>query len=152
MSYTPQDIERITLFEGLDSQQRLELFEISKRYKMEANKIVVKEDDPGGSLFVILHGSVRVTKGIKGELEHLATLATGEFFGEMALLEKSTRSATVITLEETTLLEFRMNDLEELFKKYPKIAHRVYHNLAKGLSARLRSFGERVKEISWRID
>lgn len=152
MAYNPLDVQQISLFEGLDAEERLWLFEISTRLQLEPNVAVVQEGESRRDLFVILNGSVRVTKGIRGELEHLATLVTGDFFGEMALLEKSTRSATVTTMEPTTLLEFKMEALEKLFMKYPKIAHKVYQNLARGLSRRLRSFGERVKEISWRED
>lgn len=150
MNYTSQDIQKIALFQGLDSQERLILFEISRRMQLDPDTVVVREGEEGASLFAILKGNVKVTKGIKGELERLATLKDGDFFGEMALLEMARRSATVTTVEPTILLEFRKQHLDELFERYPRIAGKVYQNLAKGLSARLRSFGERIKEISWR--
>ncbi|MDO8526296.1 MAG: cyclic nucleotide-binding domain-containing protein [Deltaproteobacteria bacterium] len=150
MGYSSQDIQTISLFKGLDPQERLSLFEVSRRLHLDPDTIVVQEGKEGASLFVILNGSVRVSKGIRGELEHLATLTNGDFFGEMALLEKAPRSATVTTTESSIILEFKQETLEELFERFPRIGTKVYQNLAGGLSRRLRQLAERIKEISWR--
>lgn len=152
MVYSPKDIQSVRLFDGLDSSSRLELFEVGKRLQLSQSQLVLKEGEMSHCMYAILNGSVRVTKGIRGELEHLATLVKGDCFGEMTLLDGKTRSATVTTLEPTILLEFDMSALGKLFEKNPRIASQVYQNLARLLSSRLRQFQDRVQEISWRDD
>lgn len=152
MPYSPKDILLVRIFHGLEPTDCLQLFEVCKRTPLSANTIILKEGEIGASLYAILQGSVRVTKGIRGELEHLATLVKGDCFGEMALLEGSIRTATVTTLEETTLLEFQMKDMFLLFKRNARIAAVVFENLARILSGRLRHFEDRVQEVSWRDD
>lgn len=152
MAYSQEDIQSVRLFEGLENTLRIKLFEISKRLEFPPDHVVLKEGDLSIDLYAILRGSVKITKGIKGELEHLATLLKGDCFGEMALLEGKSRSATVITLEPTTLLKFSKGELDRLFEKEPRLASGVYFNLASFLSARLRSFQNKVQEISWRED
>lgn len=150
MTYSPKDIQQVRIFHGLEPIDALQLFEVCKRTPLPANTIILKEGEIGPSLYAIVQGSVRVTKGIRGELEQLATLVKGDCFGEMALLEGTNRSATVTTLEATTLLEFQMKELVPLFKKNSRIAAVVFENLARMISARLRHFEERVQEVSWR--
>lgn len=139
MGYSPKDIQSIKLFEGLQDTHRLELFEIARRCELPIQTVILKEGEESFSLYAIVRGSVEVTKGIVGKPEHLASLVKGDCFGEMALLEGKSRSATVTTLEATTLLEFEMKALEKLFERQPRIAHKVYQNLARILSARLRA-------------
>lgn len=147
-NYTAEDIQKIRIFEGLTGEQRLKLFETSKQHRLEKNKVVINEGDPIGGVFGILKGSVRVTKTVDGETKEFAKLHAGEVFGEMSLVEELPRFANVTTLEPTVLLEFRREDFLHLFERDSKIAHQVYLNLAKALSAKLRFFGENVKEIT----
>jgi NADH:ubiquinone reductase (H+-translocating) len=61
----------------------------------EPNEVVFAEGDSGESLYMILAGEAEVSKLVQGEPSHIGTLGPGEYFGEMALLGKTTRSATM---------------------------------------------------------
>ena len=69
------------------------------------NEVVFKEGDLGSEMFIIHCGKVRIVKKIrKGNERFLTILETGEFFGEMALIDNSPRSALVIAEEDSTEL------------------------------------------------
>jgi CRP/FNR family cyclic AMP-dependent transcriptional regulator len=92
---------------------------------------VFKEGDPGHSMFAIKRGRVAVVVG--GHT--VDVLSEEELFGEMALLEQATRAATVVTLEETELVEIDETQFYLLVRQNPPFALQ----LLKLLSERLRS-------------
>ncbi len=96
--------------------------------------VVFREGDAGDRMFVIAHGRVRIVKRIdEGEIT-IASLGPGDCFGEMALLERETRSATAIVAEESKLVAIDAQAFEHLVKQNGEIAWRIM----KRLSHRLR--------------
>ena len=88
----------------------------------EKGAVVVKEGDPGDSLFVIVRGEVRVlTQTSKRKEVFLANLGEGEFFGEIALLTGKPRTATIITNTKSELLELTRHDYEKIIERYPNV-------------------------------
>ena len=84
--------------------------------------VVVKEGDPGDSIFVVVRGEVRVLTQTPAKKEILlANLGEGEFFGEIALLTGKPRTATIITNAKSELLELTKDDYEKLISKYPNV-------------------------------
>ena len=76
--------------------------------------IIIHQGDPGQSLFLIARGVVRITREDNGSCRKLATLMTGDIFGEMALLESDTRSASAHAVSPCTLYELKRTDLETM--------------------------------------
>lgn len=107
--------------------------------KYNPGVIVIKEGDDGSEMFIILQGKATVEVGdiIVGEL------TSGDFFGEMSLIDNSPRSATVRASD--TLLLFVVNDknFERIIAWEPVIAVRIM----KSLSKRLRDLNEEIKNI-----
>ncbi|HET6266438.1 MAG TPA: cyclic nucleotide-binding domain-containing protein [Acidobacteriota bacterium] len=88
----------------------------------EEDTIVVKEGDPGNSLFVVVMGEVRVlTKDKKNREVVLANLGEGEFFGEISLLTSKPRTATIITNTDSELLELTRKDYEKISADHPNV-------------------------------
>ncbi|MCI0413119.1 cyclic nucleotide-binding domain-containing protein [bacterium] len=88
----------------------------------EEGAVVVKEGDPGDSLFVVVHGEVRVlTRTPLNKEVFLANLGEGEFFGEIALLTGKPRTATIITNTRSELLELTKEDYEKIILRYPNV-------------------------------
>ncbi len=93
-----------------------------KHQTFPSRATIVKEGDPGDSLFVLSQGRVRVVgTGPGGKPIELAELGEGDFFGEVALLTGKPRTATIACLEETEVLELNRADLEELERRHPRI-------------------------------
>jgi cAMP-dependent protein kinase regulator len=73
---------------------------------LQAGQVVVKEGDPGNSMFVVLEGRVAVAREAEGrEPVIVEQLGAGEFFGELALLTGAPRTASVVALEDAVVLE-----------------------------------------------
>ncbi len=98
-----------------------------ERYAADEN--VVRQGDPGDSMFVITSGSVRVVRADEdGRETLLGTLRAGDCFGEVALVTGRARNASVLTLEDCEFLELKKEDLERFMEDHPrfKAALRTY--------------------------
>ncbi len=106
----------------------------------KAGSVIFCEFEPGDSFYLIQSGSVKIVK-IFGDIEKtIDILQPGEFFGEMALLEEAPRSATIIAIEETKLLEFNRENFEILMQGNPQIALKLLKLFAKRIYDQKRRF------------
>src|SRR6478735_8557188 len=111
-------------------------FAITKK----AGEIIFCEFEPGDAFYLIQTGKVKIVK-IVGELEKtLDILNPGEFFGEMALLEKAPRSATTMALTDVKLLEFNRANFEVLMQGQPQIVLNLLKLFAKRIYDQKRLF------------
>ena len=94
---------------------------------------VFREGDPGGSVYVIRSGKVRVLKNSAGRQRVVITLGPGDFFGEMAVVTGRPRSATVEVIEDAELLKVPAGKLQEMVAGTGEIAIRLIRHLAERL-------------------
>jgi CRP-like cAMP-binding protein len=105
--------------------------------RMQQHETLFEIGDTGDELFLILRGRVEVLCG-DGSL--IAVLGTGELFGEMSILEKMPRSATVKVLEELTALMIHSDNFEAAITNLPSVALRIMQ----ALSGRVRKLNHQV--------
>ncbi len=106
----------------------------------KAGDVIFCEYEPGDSFYLIQAGKVKIVK-IFGDIEKtIDIMHPGEFFGEMALLEEAPRSATIIAVEETKLLEFNRENFEILMKGNPQIALKLLKLFSKRIYDQKRRF------------
>jgi CRP/FNR family cyclic AMP-dependent transcriptional regulator len=113
-----QRMTTIPLLAGLDGRVRKRLVAVGKQRKYDADEAIIEEDQVGTALYIILSGSVRVERGGT----EIARLGSGDFFGELALIEQHPRSATVIANEVTECLLFPAWEFTALLSEHPEIA------------------------------
>ena len=89
--------------------------------KFPRGKVICREGDPGDCMYNVQYGSVGIFHDYGGPNEKLlATLMSDEFFGEMGLLDHAPRSATAVSLDNETVIEFiSESDFYEYFEKNP---------------------------------
>jgi CRP-like cAMP-binding protein len=109
---------------GLDTFGRF-----AKTFK--SGDLIFSEFEPGSTFYVIQSGRVQLVKLLGNVEKILDILQPNDMFGEMAILEKSPRSATAIALDDATLLEFTSETFEILLQGNPQIAMRLLKMLAK---------------------
>jgi len=124
------------IFRSLGKKELRGLEDIANLHYFSARQLILREGDPGRSIYIILDGRVKVfTKDREGKEFPLATLEPYQFFGEMALLTGKPRAGSIATLEETLLGEISYNNMNRLMMRYPQI---------KGVL--LKYYNERVKD------
>lgn len=106
--------------------------------KYRKDETVFNESEPGAGLYIIESGRVQIAKHIEGAAPAiLAEFGPGNFFGEIALIEEVSRSATAITTEETVLLALPKPDLDRLIERQPQLAVKILYNLSRLIVQRL---------------
>jgi cAMP-dependent protein kinase regulator len=113
----------IPLFSELNEKEFHEILAVSEKRHYDKDDIIVREGEPGESIFFIISGEVGVFK--KGDKEDiwLNTLRDGEFFGEFAYFSRLARQATVIATAETDLLEMKRDALDLVSERFPNIVN-----------------------------
>ncbi|HAC31260.1 MAG TPA: Crp/Fnr family transcriptional regulator [Treponema sp.] len=90
--------------------------------KYERDQVIITEFEPGDSFYLIQSGNVQLVKCVNGQKKNLDILKPGEFFGEMAILDNSPRSATCVAAGPVQCLEFNKANFEILITGNPQIA------------------------------
>ena len=122
-------LKRSPLFEGLTRKQLAALARLTDDLDFPAGSVLCKEGERGREFFVIIEGEAEVTRGGK----HLATIGSGEFFGEIALLDSVARTATVTAT--TPLRFFVVSDsaFRSVLATDPSIESKLLRTLARRL-------------------
>jgi CRP-like cAMP-binding protein len=141
----------IPIFAGLKPDALRDLAGHITEASFPAGALVFQEGEPGSELFVIHTGRVEVIKhlGVSRETT-LAKLKPGDFFGEMAVIERVARSASVRAAKRTLLLSIRATQLHQLFVNRPDQYAILILNISRDLSRRLRALDENWAEASRR--
>ena len=88
----------------------------------EPGEVIISEFEPGDSFYLIQSGNVQLVKCVNGSKKNLDVLKPGEFFGEMAILDNSPRSATCMAIGKVRCLEFNKENFELLITGNPQMA------------------------------
>ncbi len=116
----------VAIFRGL---RKATLFEIAHRtteVTYPAGSTVVEEGGPGNALCIVVQGTVEVRRGDRA----LRRLRSGDYFGEISLIDGQPRSATVVALDDVVLFELSSADFESLLH-VPHVARVVMTNLTR---------------------
>jgi CRP-like cAMP-binding protein len=124
----------VPLFAELPKRHIRSLARASGVAEYEEGETVVRQDAAGDVCYVILDGKARVMRGGR----RIASMATGDFFGEMSLLDGAPRSASVITEQPSRLLSLSRQVFVELLASDPKVAATVLAIVARRLRAQER--------------
>jgi voltage-gated potassium channel len=116
-------ISRVPLFAELDAAEISDVMELLRAQVVEPGEIIVREGDAAHSMYFIASGEVEIVlKTKKSPLR----LGVGQFFGEVAVLRRGRRSATVTAISRTNLLVLDAHDLRALMHRDPRIAERIH--------------------------
>ncbi len=122
-------LRRVCYFEQLNDIELRQVIEEGYRKTLDADEVVCRENEPGDCFYIILSGSVEVFVESIGKL--VAIRQAGEFIGEMSLLMGTPRTATLRTLEKTTLFVVDRANLLSLLKKHQGLADQISEELSR---------------------
>jgi serine/threonine protein phosphatase PrpC len=132
---TLDTLQKATMFRYLNYQELVRVANVTETRRFVAEEHIFADGDAGDELFVVLTGKVRVQKGESVLVE----LGPGEHFGEMALVDRQPRSASVNAVEDTQLLVMKRRDFLGLVKHERDIAVKLLWQFLGVLTARLRN-------------
>ncbi len=126
----------VPLFSGIDKSEMGRFADLTREKSYPKGSVIVFEDDPGDSLFVVREGRVRVVLVAEdGREVILGVLGIGEHFGELSLIDDQPRSAHVIAMEDATLLVLRREDFRKRVEQSPSVAWALLIELSRRLRA-----------------
>ncbi|MBI4831415.1 MAG: cyclic nucleotide-binding domain-containing protein [Candidatus Lindowbacteria bacterium] len=120
-----------------EDKRRLLKFSDVKRYPQ--GQSVFLEGQVGTELYCVLVGTVEITKRQGAGMKRLAVMGEGDIFGELGLVTKKGRTASAVALSDADLLAISEDGLQKLCKKSPDIATKLFLNLFRITTARMRS-------------
>lgn len=142
MTTTTADfLSTVPLFGGLDQIELQRFGELTREKFYPRGSVILFENDPGDSLFVVRQGRVKVVLiGEDGREVILGVLGVGEHFGELSLIDDRPRSAHVIAMDDSHLLVLRREDFRKRVESSPAVAW----SLLTEMSRRLRRADEKI--------
>lgn len=121
---------RMWLFSACTKRELQLIGRASDEVDVQAGKALTEEGKPGHEFYLILDGQASVKRGNR----KVATLAAGQYFGELSLLDRGPRTATVTAETDLLLLVLGQREFNGLLDEVPGLAHKVLRTMA----ARLR--------------
>lgn len=118
-------IKLVPLFHGLPEMILDRIAKSAKPVNYLESDTIIGTGEHGDALYIIMQGRVRVLIEKNKQLEAIAELGAGDFFGEMALLGDHVRKADVHAITTCTLLRIKSNDVLELGKEFPEITEQL---------------------------
>lgn len=149
--------QKIFLFQDLEEAELHQILSRTMPRNFPAGEVIIREGDPGDSLFIMQAGEVEITKQLTLVLDEdtpkervfiRLNAENGVYFGEMALLENETRSATVTALTDCSLLELHQKDFLDLIGMNPAMGVKLLLRLAQVLSGHLRKTNQDVVKLT----
>lgn len=138
-------LRTIPIFSELTDAELEKITKVAVQQVFRKDNMVLIEEEIGSTMFIILDGRVKISRiSDEGREVILSILSEGDFFGEMSILDGQTRSANVVTLEDSEIMVIRREDFLQMLHDYPQIAI----NLLKELALRLRRSDAQIKSLS----
>jgi CRP/FNR family transcriptional regulator, cyclic AMP receptor protein len=123
---------------------------VKKRMREESfpmGEYVFRENDTDERLYIVEKGAVSLIKSLGSDLHKTILIAPeGSIFGEFSFIDGGTRSATALASDDTTLLSLDRKDFDALNREHPEIGTKVYNNLLRTVTQRIRN----TTEAHWR--
>jgi CRP/FNR family cyclic AMP-dependent transcriptional regulator len=119
-------IRKVPLFSKLSKKELADVAHIADELDLPKGKVMALEGDRGREFFVLLEGEADVTKGDRS----INTMREGDFFGEIALVTKMPRTASVTATSDVRVLVITEHDFAALLKRSPDVGRGVAEALA----------------------
>ncbi len=139
---------RVPVFSTLNKRELRNVALIVHRREFRPGEYIFYQNDPGLGMYVIEKGEVLIKiMDESGREKELVTLEAGEFFGELALLDESPRSAFAIAKNDCSLIGFFRPDLFELIEKNTQSGIKIVLKLAEFIGERLRTTSRELNRL-----
>ena len=142
------DIKRVELFENLVPGHLKQVLNIATEQEVKAGETICEDGESADCLYFVVKGRVRISKMVPGVGEEaLSILHVGDYFGEMALIDGSPRSAAAIANTNVILGVISKEAFEDLLFTNKDLAYDLLWTLVRTLGSRLRGSNEKMRAL-----
>jgi len=146
-------LSKVPAFASLAQRELKEVAAIVHKREYRSGEPVFYQGDPGLGMYIVKDGEVSIViQGKDGNERELALLSDGDFFGELALLDESPRSANAVCKTECTLIGFFRPDLFELIEKNTTLGIKIVLKLAEIVAQRLRHTDKELSKVKSQLE
>lgn len=133
------DLTKSPIFTNFSRSEAKKVILLGSIRSVPSDEYIIRQGEKGQEMYMLISGKVRVTVEVEGKTKELGTLKEGDIVGEMALIGGGIRSANIVALEDTELLKIDEKSLERIRKRFPRVAAKLFMNISRILSDRLRT-------------
>ncbi|MCX7935737.1 MAG: cyclic nucleotide-binding domain-containing protein, partial [Planctomycetota bacterium] len=126
---------RAEIFQGLPEGDLYHLARIAAWREYPAGAHLIREGEKPDKLYILVEGRAEA----RSQGKRLGTISAGSIFGEMGLVENTPRTADVILVADSKVIEIEIPRLERLMERHPRLGYMVQRNIAASLSRKLRA-------------
>lgn len=139
-------LRRLPLFARLSDEELVDLAGRIRPRTFKRAEVIFRKDDPGTHLYLVLEGAVKIAlPGEFGQEALVAIMRPGDFFGELALFDRSPRSATAVALDDTRAALLAGDDFIAFLERHPSAVRVVLETLARTV----RRLSDRVEHLTF---
>jgi CRP-like cAMP-binding protein len=129
-AWIDEQLATVPLFEGLSKKQLRQISSLMTRIDRPAGQVLTKEGQPGHEFFIVLEGEVEVRQGDRV----IATRRPGEYVGEIALLDRRPRTATVVATTPVSVEVLSRREFMSLLAEAPELSEQIMATMAQRLA------------------
>jgi CRP-like cAMP-binding protein len=130
-------LKNVVLFKDLSPRDLAVVDDLFHPRRYLADEVIFDEGEEGQGLFIVMSGRVKISRPVATSTLSLE-FGPGSFFGEVALLDQSLRTAQARAVEDTQIVALFRAEFFSLLETHSAIASRISYQLARVLAARLR--------------
>jgi CRP-like cAMP-binding protein len=142
----PAALRRIKIFGDMDERQLESFLQYMEILKFKQFAQISRKGEHGDGMFLVLEGELRSSITIDGKESILATMTTGEFFGEVSLLDHGPRSADVFANLDSVLLKISADSFAKLVQEAPALATPFLFALSRSVVGRVRTLTKKYQD------
>jgi CRP-like cAMP-binding protein len=132
-------LQNIYLFKKMQGEELDVISQAVQNRTYSPTEEIFAQGEKAKAMYFIKYGSVRIhQKSTSGDSIEVATLGTGSHFGEMGFVDQEPRSASATAIEKSDILVFDYDQLQKVLMDHPRVAVKLYRELAHFLCGRLR--------------
>lgn len=138
-------LKKTPIFQGLNKRELSKIEKMLHQRLFDKGERVFYQGDAGVGLYIIIDGKINIVYEPTGQV--IAGLASGEIFGEIALINESPRSASAYADEKSKMMFFSQTDLNNLLEREPALGAKILMQLSRIIGERLMSSNVQIQEF-----
>ena len=147
--------QEVLFFNNFTDDELLLFLKLMKTRSFQSGAVIFKEFDEGNTMYILFQGKVEVRKRIGKKLgvvqeTTLATLGSGECFGEIGMIDNRPRSASAICVEDALLFTISLDKIIKIARnpRFAFLSFKLFRNFSIMLATRLRETNQKVVDLT----